>query len=279
MPSGDLAARLLQRLYRRRRGHAQSALAAGKLVLSAVLLHRVRQVDHHLVNLIVERCGLRGLHHLADVVALPLDDRLGKVGHVVRVDAAVLAHIGALDGGKARVVVDVLLVSVDGVLRVLVVVHKPRAERAAVYLAVAVERERIEPVRVYAIAVFALSGHAVVRLCGGQQRAARHLCHVHAAAVLFGVVALVPVFNQRHLPVALRRQHKASFLFLRVLVLAHEALCLRVVFLHPCHGRVNRLEDCAPVLNVLVHRVGVDVLRVPDNHAGHALAAVRILVP
>ena len=167
VPSGDLAARLLQRLNRRRRGHAQTALSAGELVLAAVLLHRVRQVYHHLVDLVVERRGLRGLHHLADVVALPLDDRLGKVGHVVRVDAAVLAHIGALDGGKARVVVDVLLVAVDCVLRVAVVVHKARAERAAVNLAVAVERERIEPVRVDALAVFALSRDAVVRLRGG----------------------------------------------------------------------------------------------------------------
>ena len=80
VPARDLAARLLQIVDGRARRHVQAALAARELVLSAVLLHRVGHIAHHLVYLPVDRRGLHRLHHLADVVAFPLDDRLAHVG-------------------------------------------------------------------------------------------------------------------------------------------------------------------------------------------------------
>ena len=280
MPAGDLAARLLQGIDGRARRHVQAALAARELVLAAVLLHRVGHVLHHLVDLAVERLRLHRLQHLADVAAVPFDHRLAQVGHVLRVHAAAAPDEVALHAALPGVVVDVFGVAVDGVLRLLVVVNQPRAERPAPYVAVAVQHERILSVRVHAAVVFArLRLQAEARLGAHQQRAARELRHVHDAPSARRVVALVPEFDQRHLAVPVRRLRLRLFALPRVCVAHDKAPGNRVVLLHPADGRVRRLEARAPVLNVLVHRVGVEVLRMPAQHARHARAVLHVVVP
>ena len=256
--------------------HVQAAFAACELILSAVLLHRVGQIAHHLVNLPVDRLSLHRLHHLADVVALPLDDGLAHVGHVVRVHAASPSDEVPLHAALPRVVVDVLGVSVDRRLRVVVVVNQPCAERLSPRVAVFIEHERIFSVRIQPFGIRPL--RAVTRFRAEQQRPPRDLSHVNVRPLRRRVVLLVPEFQQRHPRVSFRRLPVVRFL-LRVFVARYIAFRLWIVLLHPGHACARRLEAAPPILHVLVHRIGVKVFRVPRQHVDHAFAVFHVLVP
>ena len=238
-------------------------------------------IVHDLVDLIVERRGLHRLQHLADVRAVPLDHGLAVVGHVLGVDAAAASHEVALHAALAGVVVDVFGVAVDGVLGLPVVVHKARTERTPEHLAVAEQHERVLAVGVHALPVLAFARAAEAQLRRVEQRLPRQLGHVHAISARLRVIPLVPELDQRGRLVALRRFKRRIGPVLRpcAVVALHIARRVRVVLAHPRHRRARHLEAAASVLDVLVHRIGVEVLRMPGEHVHHALAVLQILVP